>query len=187
MTSIEPSDPLRATARASLSRIAVEEQTLALAAPLARSPGAQVSLLCFRAAGERFAVPAAEVQRVFEVQPVRRVPHRKRAAFRGLVAHEGEILMLGSLEKLLELSGNSGTEGTLSRMILIGQPGRGWVFQVEAVDGVVRVPESALQAAPSTLRRGLGTATRMIVDIGGNRTALLDSATLILGWEAAAS
>lgn len=187
MTSIQPTAALQTTDRASLSAGAIDEQTLSLAAPLARDPGAQVSLLCFRAAGERFAVPASDVQRVFEVQPVRRVPHRKRAAFRGLVAHEGEILLVGSLEKLLDLAGDAAAAGTLSRMILIGSPGRGWAFQTDAVDGVVQVPESSLQAAPSTLRRGLGTATRMLVEISGHRTAVLDSATLVAGWEAAAT
>lgn len=179
-----PNDP----ARGQLARGAIDEQTAALASPLARETGARRSLLCFRVAGERFALPAADVQRVFEVQPVRRVPHRRRPGFRGLVAHEGEILLLGSLERLLDLGppGEARVPAN-ARMVLAGPPGRGWVFEVDSVDGVVQVAEPQLRPAPATLRRGAGTATRRIVQIDGADTALLECDSLLSGWEAAST
>lgn len=174
-------------ARGLHARSAIDEQTAALASPLARETGERLSLLCFRVAGERFALPAADVQRVFEVQPVRRVPHRRRPAFRGLVAHEGEILLLGSLERLLELGPPAEARAPANaRMVLVGPPARGWVFEAESVEGVVQVAEPQLRAAPATLRRGAGTATRRIVHIDGLDTALLESDSLLSGWEAAA-
>jgi chemotaxis signal transduction protein len=174
-------------ARARLTESALEEQTAALAAPLAQDPGVQRSLLCFRCANERFAVPAQDVQRVFESLPVRRVPHRDQPAFRGLVAHEGELLLLGSLERLLDLGPATPPPSPTARMIVIGPELRGWVFQADAVDGVVRVSESDLVPAPATLRRGLGTATRVLARIDGEQTAVLDAESLIQGWEGAAA
>jgi chemotaxis signal transduction protein len=179
--------PAQLPSRASLRDATIEEQTAALAAPLAREPGEQLSLLCFRCAGERFAVPAEEVQRVFESLPVRRVPHRGRPAFRGLVAHEGEILLVGSLERLLDLAPVTPPPSPGARMIVIGPEHHGWAFQADAVDGVVRLPEAALAPAPATLRRGLGTATRLLARIDDAQAAVLHVDALLSGWEGAAA
>ena len=116
------------------------------------------------------------------------MPHRRRPGFRGLVAHEGEILLLGSLERLLDLGppGEARVPAN-ARMVLAGPPGRGWVFEVDSVDGVVQVAEPQLRPAPATLRRGAGTATRRIVQIDGVDTALLECDSLLSGWEAAST
>jgi len=174
-------------ARARLSESALEAQTAALAAPLSQNPGAQQPLLCFRCAGERFAVPAQEVQRVFDALPVRRVPHRDRPAFRGLVAHEGELLLVGSLERLLDLGPATPPPAPSARMIVVGPEHHGWAFQVDAVDGVVRMAASELAPAPTTLRRGLGTATRLLARIEGEQVAVLHTEVLLRGWEGAAA
>lgn len=170
-----------------LSEAAINEQTAALAAPIARDSGALVPLLVFRAAGERFAVPAQGVERVFEVRTVRRIPHRSRAAFRGMVAHEGEILLVGSLERLLDLTMEPAADATRARMVLIGPAGRGWAFEVQAVDGVVQVRPDDMRPAPATLARGLGAATRALARIEGGDAAVLDPEILRTGWEAAAA
>lgn len=174
-------------ARARLSESAIEAQTAALAAPLSQDPGAQQPLLCFRCAGERFAVPAQDVQRVFDALPVRRVPHRDRPAFRGLVAHEGELLLVGSLERLLDLGLPTPPPAPGARMIVVGPEHHGWAFQVDAVDGVVRMAASELAPAPTTLRRGLGTATRLLARIEGEQVAVLHTEVLLRGWEGAAA
>lgn len=173
--------------RARLSAQAIEEQTRSLSAPLERAEGAMVALLCFRAAGERFALPAACVERVFTVPAVRRIPHRKRAAFRGMVAHEGEILLLGSLERLLDLPGTSEGDPSDARVVLLSPAGRGWAFEASRVDGVMQVRTSDLRPAPGTVTRGLGSATRSLVTLPDGDASLLDPETLRKGWEAAAS
>jgi chemotaxis signal transduction protein len=94
---------------------------------------------------------------------------------------------VGSLERLLDLPQDSAASPSASRTILIGPIGRGWAFEVDGVDGVHQVPQASLQPAPATLRRALGTATRMLVEVDGHGTALLDPDTLIAGWEGAAS
>jgi chemotaxis signal transduction protein len=182
----DATSPEHATlARPMLDARTLDERTASLAAALPADPGPRIALLRFRCGGERFALPARAVERVFGVQPVRRVPHRARPAFRGLVAHEGDLVLVGSLERLLELPETPTIEAH-ARMVLLGPPARGWAFAVDGVDGVAQVPETALRPAPSTVRRGLGTATRMLADIDGHATALLDSDALRTGWEGAA-
>lgn len=188
------SAPGSPNAMARLGDVALTEADLqrharALASPLPVESGARLSLLCFRAAGERFALPATCVERVFDPQPVRRVPHRDRPSFRGLVAHEGEILPLGSLERLLDLPAQTAGAPAhpVRRMLLLGPAGRGWAFEAEAVDGVMQVPERDLRPAPVTVARALGSATRMLARLpDGGEAAVLDPEALRAGWEAAA-
>ena len=178
--------PLERLAGATLSDAELEANQRTLAAPAPSETGARVTLLCFRAAGERFALPAACVDRVFAPQCVRRVPHRRHAAFRGLVAHEGEILPLGSLERLLNLPPSDAAHASNARMLAIGPAGRAWAFQVPAVDGVVSVAEHELRPAPVTVARGLGSATRLLARLpDGEEAAVLDPESLRSGWEAA--
>ena len=174
---------------APLTEAELRERAKALAAPMDADSGPRMPLLCFRAAGERFALPAACIERVFEPQPVRRVPHRDRPAFRGLVAHEGEILPLGSLERLLDLPRNEASTSTtgVRRMLLLGPAGRGWAFEADSVEGVMPVPEGDLRPAPVTLVRGLGSATRLLARLpDGGEAAVLDPEVLRTGWEEAA-
>jgi chemotaxis-related protein WspD len=176
---------------ARLSQVALSDADLRaneaeLATPLESAGGARVTLLCFRAAGERFALPASCVERVFAPQPARRVPHRRHAAFRGLVAHEGELLPLGSIERLLDLPPSSAPTNGTARMLAIGPAGRAWAFEAQSVDGVVSVPEGDLRAAPVTVAKGLGSATRLLARLpDGEEAAVLDPDSLCAGWEAA--
>lgn len=182
-----PPMPLQTPRRPRLSQQAIEEQTRAIAAPLQRAVGDSLALLCFRVAEERFALPATSVERVFAVPPIRRIPHRSRPAFRGMIAHEGEILLVGSIERLLNLSGGAHADPAQARMVLLGPAGRGWAFEVNSVEGVVHVQAADTRSAPLTLTRGLGTATRRLVPLPDGEACLLDPDALRRGWEASVS
>jgi chemotaxis signal transduction protein len=186
MTDLARSTDLEALRRP-LPDDALEAQTAALAAPIAVADGDPLALLVFRVGGERFGLPAGSVERIFMPAPVRRVPHRSHPAFRGLVAHEGEIVLAVSIERLLDLQpgSESGTPGR--RFILLGPAGRGWAFEVDLVEGVVTVSRSALRPAPMTVARGKGTASRMLAVAEGGEVALLDPESLRAGWEVAAA
>ena len=175
----------RSMGRGKHSDAAVAEQTQSLAQPLEQEQAASISLLCFRVANERFALPAPCVERVFLVPVIRRIPHRNRPAFRGMVAHEGEILLMGSLERLLNLESPVTTDPAKARAVLLAPAGRGWAFEVNQIDGVVQVKETDLRAPPSTVARGLGSATRCLVQLPGGDASVLDPDVLRQGWEAA--
>jgi len=167
-----------------LSEATIEEQTAALAAAIAPPLTGTVPLLVFRRGGERFAVPATSVHRIVPPLPVRRVPHRGSPAFRGLVAHEGEIIPAGSLERLLELPES---DTVPRRMVLIGPAGRTWAFAVDAVDGVHEVPERELRPAPVTVSKARGGACRAVASVEGHQVSVLDASSLCRGWEEASA
>jgi chemotaxis signal transduction protein len=167
-----------------LTDAALDEQTATLAAPLSETAKAQASLLVFRAGGERFGLPAAAVQRIFLPAQVRRVPHRNQPAFSGLVAHEGEIVPAGSLTRLLDLPEGGPGPSASARFVLLGPAGRGWAFKVDAVEGLFAVPADSMRAAPWTVARGKGTASRMLAQVEGADVAVLDPEALRAGWEA---
>ncbi len=169
-----------------LADAALDEQTAALAAPISEAPRAQASLLVFRVAVERFGLPATAVERIFLPTPLRRVPHRHQPAFRGLVAHEGEIVLAASIERLLDLPA-APTPAATSRFVMLGPAGRGWAFEVDEVEGVFSVPTGDMRPAPMTVARGKGTASRMLVHVEGSDVAVLDPEALRAGWEAAAT
>jgi hypothetical protein len=52
---------------------------------------------------------------------------------------------------------------------------------------VAQVRKSDLRAAPGTVTRGLGSATRSLVSLPDGEASLLDPDTLRKGWEASAS
>lgn len=184
-------DPSRSTdmerPRRSLPDDALDAQTAALAAPIAPAEGDPLPLVVFRVAGERFALPAGSVERIFMPAPVRRVPHRNHPAFRGLVGHEGEIVLAASIEKLLDLERGSDPAGPGRRFILLGPAGRGWAFEVDMVEGMVTVSRSALRPAPLTVAQGKGTASRMLAVVDGGEVSLLDPEALRAGWEVTAA
>jgi chemotaxis signal transduction protein len=166
---------------------ALDAQTAALAAPIVPADGDPLALLVFHVGGERFGLPAASVERIFMPAPVRRVPHRSHPAFRGLIAHEGEIVLAASIERLLDLQPRSETSLPWRRFIMLGPAGRGWAFEVDRVEGVLTVSRGALRPAPMTIARGKGTASRMLAVVDGGEVALLDPEALRAGWEVAAA
>lgn len=187
MSGLEGGSRPQAMAARPLPDAAIDEQTAALAAPADALSGPQVSLLLFRAAGERFALPATSIERVIPIVPVRRVPHRNRPAFRGLLAHEGEIVPTGSLERLLDLGASEPGEASNPRFVVLGPAGRAWAFQVDAVDGVFSVPQEAMRPAATTVARAMGSASRLLACVNGAEVAVLDPSVLRTGWEAAAA
>lgn len=177
----EPAASARADA---LPSEALREQTRALAAPMGGIQDVPISLLCFRVGEERFGLPAESVERTFAQVPVRTVPHRRHPAFRGLVAHEGEILLMASLERSLDLPAGGERSPEDIRVVVLGPAGRGWAFEVDAIEGVIQARPGELKAAPATVTRGRGSATRSLLTRDGREWAVLDPQALRNGWEA---
>jgi chemotaxis-related protein WspD len=176
----EPAASARADA---LPSDALLEQTRALAAPIGDAQEAIISLLCFRLGEERFGLPAESVERTFAQVPVRTVPHRRHPAFRGLVAHEGEILLMASLERLLDLPSSEERSPEHARVVVLGPAGRGWAFDVDAIEGVIQARAGELRAAPATVTRGRGSAARSLLVRDQQAWTVLDPQALRNGLE----
>lgn len=139
------------------------------AAPEAGAGGPVRSVLVFNLAGEQYALDAghaSEVLRLESLTPVPRAPERVA----GLTNRRGQLLLLVDLHRVLGLRRVGIAD--LTRVIVVGPPGREVGLLVESVEGISDVP--ARDVAPSL--RG----DAFVEGIAGGKLILLD-VTMLLG------
>jgi len=145
------------------------------------------SLLVFRLDQEWLALPAATLVEVTPVRRIHVIPHRRGTPLAGLVNIRGELRLCLSLHAVLGLSGGPQAPGSAAaateseavpRLLVIERTGERvaerWVFGVDDVAGVQRVPPSALRPVPATVGQ---SATRCSTALFGWRdhdVAVLD-------------
>lgn len=163
-----------------------EEWTERLAAPLEEEADDRQSVLVFRLADEWLALPVSVLIEVTPSRPLHRVPFRS-GLLAGLVNIRGELGLCIHLDKLLGIdrpgSGSNGAApGTLRRRNTTGQgqllvAARGderWVFAVDAVDQVGRLPRRELGPVPPTVGRAAAHLTSGVFSWAGHAVGLLD-------------
>jgi chemotaxis signal transduction protein len=173
----------------------LREATERVARPLASVEGHVVSLLLFRAGGERLALPATSVQHVTQLVPVHQIPHRSNHIIRGLCNVNGQLLICASLENLLELSSTVPGQTTdqpdqaqaAQRMIVLGDASECWVVQVDAVVGIMYVDPAGYQPPPLTVACALRRYVNHLVAVDQMLASLLDVPSLVSGFQAALS
>jgi purine-binding chemotaxis protein CheW len=115
---------------------------------------AEISLLAFRVAGQRYALPLGAVAEVLVLpEQVAELPRGAGSAL-GMLDNRDGVLPLMSVASLLGLKEADGRRHVLIALLNGAQVG----LVVGAVDGVVRVPETAIEAVPAILQRGQGDA-----------------------------
>jgi chemotaxis-related protein WspD len=152
----------------------LEEWTERLAAPTEETSTDVQSVLIFRLGEEWLALPVEVLIEVTGLRPVHRVPHRA-GLLAGLVNIRGELQLCVHLNQLVGMKGqesgtvSSSADGALqaaetgrSRMIVVESEGERWVFPVDEIDQVYRVPTSDLTLPPATLFRSAGRLTRAV-------------------------
>jgi chemotaxis-related protein WspD len=80
---------------------------------------------------------------------VHRVPHRTNAVFRGIANHEGELLLVVSLEAALGLPPHERPERRV--LVVLGTGRDRWAFEADMIEGVLDVPANAFRAPPVTV------------------------------------
>jgi chemotaxis-related protein WspD len=113
---------------------------------------------------------------VAELRPARRVPHRDNPALIGLVNIRGELQLCVDPGILLGLNPD---EIPVRRRLLVVDRGERWVFRVDEVFGIVRIPESKLGIPPSTVSGNLGSFSRHVFVWQNRRVGLIDTERLI--------
>ncbi len=113
-----------------------------------------VSVLGFRVADQRFALPLEAVSEAFKMPPELSLLPRAEDAAMGMIEWRGGVLPLISLTSLLGLQQSSGRRNVL--VTKLGQATVGLVCGL--VDGVLRVPISTVEPVPAILQRGEGDA-----------------------------
>jgi chemotaxis-related protein WspD len=132
----------------------------------------------FRLGAEWLAFRAKAVVEVAPVRPVHRIPHRTNAVVAGLVNLRGQLQLCVSLHGLLgALAGASGHDHDgprARRMMIIRQKNESWVFAVDEVLGVPRVPPGRFRNVPSTLANPAVSFSQSVFDWEGRSVGLLD-------------
>jgi chemotaxis-related protein WspD len=152
---------------------------------LAPSPDAvaagRETLLVFRIREEWLALPVAALVEVIPLRPVIRVPHRA-GLLAGMVNIRGELQLCVRMDQLLGIE-DSPTRPppagpAIPRLLVIRKDGEDWVFAVDEVDQVRRLPARDLGKAPATLDRAAGKLTRGVYSDRGRSIGLLNESLL---------
>ena len=157
------------------------------------------SVLVFRLGNEWFSLPATVLVEVTTTRPLHRVPHRTAGVLEGLVNIRGQLQLCVSLSALLGLEGRTEratktaaapvAEGdhaaSPARLLVVERVGESgaerWVFGVDQVAGVHRVPRSAMRAVPSTVSQSGTRHCQALFDWQERAIGLLDDARLFDG------
>lgn len=144
---------LLAHARMPPARQAPTPATLAAPAP-AVAEDATLALLGCRAGGQDFALPLEAVETVLRLPPGFAPLPGLGAAALGVMPHRGQVLPLLALAALLGHGAAVPARGARVLVLRQGQARAGLL--VEAVRGILAVPEAAVEPLPPLLLRGMG-------------------------------
>jgi chemotaxis-related protein WspD len=153
----------------------LEEWTQRLGQDEEAAPTDTRAVLLFRLGEEWLAMDVRHAVEVAPARPARRIPHRSDRLLSGLVNIRGELHLCVSLRELLEIDSSNGVAGkTAPRLLVVEHRQQRWVFQVDEVLGVQRVPLNELGAVPSTVARRPSHFTRGVFDREGKSVGLID-------------
>jgi len=172
----------------------VDEATLnvngeAAAAIAARASGRSSTVVVFALGSEFLAIPARNLRRADGLSVVRPIPHRRAGHLRGLCAVRGEVALCVDLRVVLEMPPLNPAEGrpTTSRMLLLGEAGRAWAVEVDALLGVHSIDVDGLRPPPATVAAGPASFVEGLFEVavpgGRRRAALLDIDRLLPAME----
>ena len=158
----------------------LDEWTERLAAPVEESATDLQSVLAFRLGEEWLALPVGVLVEVTGPRPVHRVPHRG-GLLAGLVNIRGELHLCVRLGQLLGVTAAPDSAGDLAgrgRLLVVLWQSERWVFPVDEVDQVYRIPARELAPAPATVARAAGRLSRGVFAWQGRSIGLLDEPRL---------
>ena len=141
-----------------------------------------VSIAIFRLGEECLALPVRLLQEVAPPCIIHTLPHRTNELFLGLVNIRGEILLCVSLSCLLGIDTAMPTQqsgpAVSKRMLVVKHERDRWVFPVDEVYGIYRIPRRDLQDAPVVVTKASEAYTQGIVNWQGKKVNALDSELL---------
>lgn len=167
--------------------------------PEQSADGDAVAVLVFRRGSEWLALPARVLVEITPPRKVHRLPHRHDTLLEGLVNIRGQLQVCVDLGRLLGVqradddgeTAAAAPAGPAARLLVVEQAGdRGaerWVFGVDEVAGVQRVPSAALRAVPSTVGVAANRSTAALFAWQERTVGLLDEKRLLDGLRAQVS
>jgi chemotaxis-related protein WspD len=130
------------------------------------------SVVVFRIGSQWLALETALFERWVAARQVHVVPGLSNDVFRGLVNVDGELLFCFDGAKMLGLE--DAAEEAAQRMFVAAGGGERFVFEVQEVLGIRRVPRDGLEELPATLGRSPAALTRATAAIESRKVGVLD-------------
>jgi chemotaxis-related protein WspD len=179
----------------------LEEWTARLAAPVEQAVDDLESVLTFHLGDEWLALPVRVLIEVTTTRPVHRVPYRA-GLLAGLVNIRGELYLCARLARLLGIETHTAASNaplargskfpicgeepvsgklaatTTERLLVVQREADRWVFPVDALGQVVRVPRDEIGRPPATVGRAAAHLSRGVFSWEGRLVGLLDDARL---------
>lgn len=156
----------------------LHEWTQRLAVPIEELSTDLLGVLVFRLADEALALPVRVLVEVTNPRPLHRIPHRG-GVLAGLVNIRGELHLCAHLDKVLNIERTAQPEaGRQPRFLVVRREQERWVFPVDDVDQVRRLPLHELTGPPATVARSLARLTRGVFHQDGRSIGLIDDERL---------
>lgn len=150
----------------------LDEWTERLAETSDDSPIEQTGVLIFRLADEWLALNVQSLIEVTHPKPIRRIPHRS-GVLAGLVNIRGELYLCAHLTKILGVDSKVAAS-PFRRMLVVRRESERWVFPVDEVDQVHRIPIQSVGRPPATVGRSLHALSLGVFDRDNRTVGLLD-------------
>lgn len=166
----------------------LDEWSRRLALPEIRAENDWQSVVLLRLQSERLALETTALVEVTPPQPVHVIPSRSGAVLLGLVNIRGQLRLCVSLHGLLGVEPREAptTDKKAERMIIVHDQSNQWVFPVDEVLGVHRLPHSKRREVPSTFGKA-SSFTRSVFTWRETTIGLLDADRLVAALRSACS
>jgi chemotaxis-related protein WspD len=160
----------------------LQQQTDAFARPVETQRKQDVHVVLARIGSSWIAFPAARVLRVTTAVVPHRVPHRRHRALCGLANIEGEIAAVVDFASVCGFDW-SAAGGARARMVVLGERGSAWAFEVDEVPGTLAVSAEDLVAAPVTVSTPHAGFTSGLVPTEHGPAGMVDVDALLTACE----
>lgn len=162
----------------------LQAQSEAFARPIDAQRRQDVHVVLARIGSSWIAFPAARVLRVTEAVAPHRVPHRRHRALRGLANIDGEIAVVIDFASICGFEW-SPAGGAKARMVVLGERGGAWAFEVDEVPGTFAISTEELSVAPVTVSSPHAGFTTGLVPTEHGPAGLVDVDALLTACEGA--
>lgn len=165
----------------------LEDWSQRLMQTIAPSAADTIPVVIFRLAAEWFAWHTRSVVEVAEPRVIRRIPHRTNNLLLGLVNIRGELQLCVSLRELLSIramiSDETATSCPQERLLVVTDGSARWVFPVDEVAGVQRLPQDSLTNLPATVSGAALNFSRGVFHLEGRAIGFLSDEAIFPSLE----